>query len=120
MANCVWYWRASAAVAGLGVAVVALNFRAGEPRLLLGLTLCIVGVVVANMGCVASRGRSLDEEFEAGYRAGYRAGRRAPKIEKVTPIRRVENGLSSFNRAVAHGRVSKASIGALSGHYPAS
>lgn len=118
MAECVWYWRASAVVAGVGVAVTALNFNPGEPMLLVGLTLCILGVVVANMGCVARKARSLDEEFEAGYRAGYRAGRRAPKLEKVTPIRRAQGGLSSFSKAVRDGRLQAAPVGPLPGDHP--
>lgn len=85
---------------------------------LVGLAMCVIGAVIANAGCARQRTRTLDEEFEAGYRAGYRCGRRAPRlepIENVTPIRRVHGGLSAFSRAVQHGGIPKAPVGAVAG-----
>jgi hypothetical protein len=116
MVLCVWYWRAAAIVTGVGIALAAINFRPDNPSFLLGLALSLVGVIIANTGYIAMRSRSMDEEFDAGYRVGYRAGRRTPRIEKVTPIMRASEGLSAFNKAVQHGGVQKAPVGALAGH----
>lgn len=113
---CSWYWRAAALVGGCGIAIAVLSFDDGGQWFLVGLTMAIVSVVVANTGYIAARSRSLDEEFEVGYRVGYRAGRRAPRLEPVTPIRRQSNGLLGFNEAVRSGRVPQAPIRVVAGH----
>jgi hypothetical protein len=115
---CRWYWRASAALVGVGLGLTATHFRVDDPWLLVGLTMVLIGGTVANSGYIAMRARSMDEEFEAGYRVGYRMGRRAPRLgvaSEVTPIRRVPDGLSAFSKAIQNGGIPKAPFGAVAG-----
>jgi len=106
---CRYYWVVAGVLMIGGGVVAGAHFHTDDPWLLVGLTMALMGVNLANIGYLAKRRRSLDSEFDAGVRVGYRQGRRAGKPVVVFP---------EFRREGDHGGISKAPIRAMAGDGP--